>query len=169
MPIAEPEHLLDQAARLATPQGAGPPRQVDLRRAISAAYYAVFHTTLVAAADEFVGRTKRSSKLYALVYRSVDHRTLRDLCVEVKKPNLPARYARYVPASGFGRNIPAFAAAFVELQEKRHSADYDPLLRIRMADALLAIKTARTAVKRFAKAGARRRKTFLTMLLFPPR
>jgi hypothetical protein len=53
--ILNPEHLLEQAERLIEPPPAGPPRQVDIRRAISSAYYAVFHATLAAAARRFGG------------------------------------------------------------------------------------------------------------------
>jgi hypothetical protein len=123
------EHLFEQAEKLIAAPPAGPPRQADLRRAISAAYYAVFHATLTQAADLFVGRTKRSESRYGLVYRSIGHKQLRELCEIVRKPKLSARYVPHAPASGFGPNIPAFAA-FIELQEKRHSADYDPLFRV---------------------------------------
>lgn len=132
MAILNPEHLFEQADKLISPPPAGPPRQVDLRRAISSAYYGVFHATLTAAADEFVGVTKRSTTQYSLVYRSVDHRSLRELCSEIKKPTLPAKYTPYEPRNGFGPNIKAFAAAVVEMQEKRHAADYDPLIRVRV-------------------------------------
>lgn len=169
MPILNPDHLFDQAEKLLAPPPAGPPRQVDLRRAISAAYYGVFHFVLTAAADEFVGVTKRATVRYALVYRSVDHRGLRDLCNEMKKSQLSAKYDRTAPASGFGANIQAFASAFIELQEKRHAADYDPSIRVKTSDALLALSTARSAVRRFTGANATRRKAFLSLVLFAPR
>src|SRR5262249_25719796 len=54
--ILDPEHLFDQADRLVAPPPAGPPRQADVRRAISAAYYAVFHGTLAAVADHLRAR-----------------------------------------------------------------------------------------------------------------
>jgi hypothetical protein len=38
-----------------------------------------------------------------------------------------------------------FAAAVVELQDKRHATNYDPLIHIRRADAELIIRTARSA------------------------
>lgn len=168
MPALNPDHLFEQADKLMSPKG-GAPRQADLRRAISNAYYGVFHATLAAAADEVVGVTNRDSQRYALVYRSVDHRPLRDLCTEVKKPSLPVRFARYEPKNGFGPNVKAFAAAVLELQEKRHAADYDPLIRVKLSDAILAVTTARTALKRFRRASPLRRKSFLTLLLFSPR
>jgi hypothetical protein len=165
----DPEHLLEQAEQLATAPPAGPPRQVDLRRAISAAYYAVFHFILTAAANQVVGVTKRTTAEYGRVYRSIDHRAIRDLCDDLKKPTPPAKYNAHMPATGFGPNIAAFAAAFVDLQEKRHGADYDPLIRVKLSDSQLAIKTAKAAIERFKRASATRRKTFLSLLLFPPR
>lgn len=76
MPAPNPEHLLDQADHLIAPPAIGAPRHTDLRRAISNAYYAVFHTVLAQAADTFVGKTNRKSELYALLYRSIDHGAL---------------------------------------------------------------------------------------------
>jgi len=50
---------------MAAPRG-GAPRQADLRRAISSAYYAVFHAIMAEAADDFVGSTHRHTPRYAL-------------------------------------------------------------------------------------------------------
>jgi hypothetical protein len=167
--ILNPEHLFEQAEKLIIPPPAGPPRQVDIRRAISAAYYGVFHATLAAAADQFIGKTKRTDSQYGLDYRSVDHKWFRDLCDDLRKQTPPMRYNRHLPNNGFGENIVAFAAAVVELQEKRMVADYDPMIRVKTSDALLAIKTARAAVRRFSRASSARRNAFLGLLLFPPR
>jgi hypothetical protein len=57
---------------LSAPPPAGPRRQVDIRRAISVAYYGLFHFTLTAADDEVVGSSQRATTRYALVYRSLD-------------------------------------------------------------------------------------------------
>ena len=124
---------------------------------------------LTAAADEYVGVTKKNSKRYTLVYRSINHGALRALCVEASKQTLTAKYQNFAPVNGFGENIQAFASAFVELQEKRNSADYDPSSRVKTSDASVAIATARDAVRRFEKASAARRKAFLDLLLFSPR
>jgi uncharacterized protein (UPF0332 family) len=166
--ILNPEHLFEQAEKLITPQ-AGRPRQVGIRRSISAAYYAIFHATITAAADKFVGVSNRGNSRYGLVYRSVSHVWLRDLCKEVQKQTLPNKFRSFVPNTGFGRNIVAFAEMAVELQEKRHSADYDVMIRINRSDAVVAIATARAALKRFQKANKTRRVAFLSLLLFPPR
>ena len=127
MAVLNPDHLLEQADGLIVPPGGGAPRQADLRRAISNAYYAVFHAVVTQAADELVGKTNRTTPRYALVYRSIDHSSLRKVCENVDKKTLPQKYSKYSPKGGFGPDLTALANAVVDLQEKRHSADYDPL------------------------------------------
>lgn len=169
MAALNPDHLLDQAGRLLATPRPGPPRQADLRRAISNAYYGLFHFTLTAVADEFVGVAQRRSARYALVYRSVDHRTLRDVSLEATKPRASSRYAPYMPEGGFDTNLVVFSTAAKELQETRHAADYDPLLGFSTSEAKAAIGTARRAIRRFGEADGEHRKLFLTLLLCPPR
>lgn len=166
--IPNSDHLLAQASRLASRE-AGAPRQVDLRRAISAAYYAVFHKVLTAAADEIVGVGRRSSALYELTYRSIDHGRLRKLCEDAQKMRLPPKIARYVTSGQFSSEMQTFAAGLVELHQHRHSADYDPTVRVTMSDAKLAIETARSGITRFNRASADERRAFLFLLLFEPR
>lgn len=168
MALINPEHLFEQADGLVATQ-AGRPRQADVRRAISAAYYGVFHAIITQGVNLFVGATNQNSKNYGLAYRSVDHAWLRELCREVQKPTLPNRYRLYEPNNGFGPNIQAFAIALVDLQEKRHVADYDITATMRQSDAVLAVKTARAALRRFSKASKTRRNLFLGLLLFRPR
>jgi hypothetical protein len=169
MPVLSPDHLFDQADRLAAPPASGRPRQVDLRRAISSAYYGVFHFALAALADEFVGVSQRTSSRYGLVYRSLDHRTLKDLCGDIAKQTPPHQYTPYLPPDGFGADIQAFARTTIELQVKRHRADYNPEPLYRSSEATLAIGSARSAVQHFGRASQERKKAFLTLLLCPPR
>ena len=168
MPVLSPDHLLEQADRLLATHG-GARRQADLRRAISNAYYAVFHAILTEAADDFVGRSQRRTARYALVYRSVDHRSLRALCEIIRKQKLPPKYTKYQPTGGFGSDLIAVAAAVADLQEKRLLADYDPLFRTAASEAVSAIDTGRAAIGRFRKASRTRRTAFLSLLVFPPR
>lgn len=105
MAVINPDHLLDQARVLARVPAAGAPRQADLRRAISSCYYAVFHHTLTAAADMFVGNTNRSSPEYALAYRAIGHKALRDLCVDLQKVAVPERYSGSRSCSGLWRGL----------------------------------------------------------------
>jgi hypothetical protein len=166
--IFDPEHLLDQADRLAMPI-AGVVRQADLRRAISATYYALFHATLIAAADMIVGNENRTSNRYALVYRSVEHVTLKEISENITKTTVPDKYKRYIPRAGFSSDVIDFADALILFQNRRHQADYDPLFRARRSDVQLAVKTARAALANFSKAALDQREAFLTLLLFKAR
>jgi hypothetical protein len=168
MSVPDPEHLLDQAARLIA-STSGTARQVDLRRAISGGYYALFHAVATEAADDFVGRTHRQTPRYRLLYRSVEHRSLVRLCGDIGKTKLPEKYAGYEPSGGFGPDLQAFADAFVDLQEKRHLADYDPLFHVNKSEALLAVETSRLALVRFRNANRSLRKAFLSLAVFSPR
>jgi hypothetical protein len=117
-------------------------RQTDLRRAISAAYYGLFHFTLTAAADMILGSSDRGSARYALVYRTVDHSRLRALCTQLQgthPKNLP-----FEPLGGFG-SVADFARIAGNLQELRNLADYDPSQDITPDDARVAVSDARQA------------------------
>jgi hypothetical protein len=168
MPPPNPDHRLDQADQLLS-SSAGAPRKTDLRRAISNAYYAVFHTILQKAADTYAGASNRQSELYALVYRSIDHRSISDICSEVIKQNLKPKYAKYVPPGGFGPNIHSFATAFPDLQQKRHLADYDPLYDVRTSDVVAVVALARAAISNMESANTLKRKSFIALILFPVR
>jgi len=167
--ILDPDDLIRQAAKLIRPPPKGPPLQVDLRRAISAAYYSVFHATLIAAADELVGRKYRVSPHYALVYRSIDHRAFKTFCELARRSPLPLKYQAYGPQGGFHADIQGFASAAAALQDSRHEADYDPRRRFRTSDAALALNTARAALTHWEAAPNQQRRSFLMLLLFPPR
>jgi len=124
---------------------------------------------MTSAADQFVGSTKRTTAQYGLVYRSIDHVSLRSLCQELKNSKSTSRTARFAPEGGFGPDIQGFAKIVLELLLKRNAADYDPLSRYRLSDALLAIGAARDALSRFKATDGAEREAFLTLLVFKPR
>jgi hypothetical protein len=165
MAILNPEHLLEQAERLAAPPPAGAPRQVDLRRAVSSGYYALFHFLLAAAADEFIGANARSTPRYALLYRNIEHASLRHICAEVQKSTPRPKLRAYFPEGGFHRNIRGFGRIAVELQTKRHDADYDPLARFTTLDVRVIVGEARAAITAFKSAPGNERLMFLTLLV----
>lgn len=167
-----PDHLLEQAARLLERRsGASLIRQADRRRAISSAYYAVFHLATGALADELVGTTSaaRKSPRYALVCRSVDHNRLRKLCEQVAAGTPDGNLVACFPSGGIGADLQKFSTEVKQLQEKRNQADYDPSHWIRIEDAQTAIASARTAIESFRNATAARRKAFLILLAFKSR
>ncbi len=166
MAVIRPDHLLDQARELAKVPAAGAPRQADLRRAISCCYYAVFHMTATAVADLLVGNTKRTTAEYGLAYRAINHKALKDLTLELQKPNPTARFARHLPATGLGAEFIAYAAAVPDLQEKRHMADYDPMQKVSLLDTQLAISAAESAIVSFEAASAASKYAFAALLVF---
>src|SRR5215207_1010131 len=75
----EPRWLLRQAGELArTPRGAGQPRNADLRRAVSAAYYAVFHAITRYAVRHLLPSASRTDQLR--LARSFDHGSIAEIC-----------------------------------------------------------------------------------------
>jgi hypothetical protein len=167
--IPNPQHLLEQADRL---RGAGQfakPRQVDLRRAISSAYYAVFHHVLITCADEFVGRSLRGEPRYSLVYRHIEHRSIKRVCDEVSRQSLSSKYGRFMSSRRFDPRIREFANGFIRLHEMRHEADYDPEQYFSAVDAMFGIYLASHAIGSLSTASMEDRRLFLTLLVFPPR
>jgi hypothetical protein len=124
---------------------------------------------MAAAADQFVGATKRASGQYGLVYRSISHGAIRELCLDLQKQTLPRSLVRHAPPGGFGADLAAYSEVVVELQEKRLSADYDPLKRYRSSDAVTSVVTARNGLTRFKNATETEREAFLALLVFKPR
>jgi hypothetical protein len=169
MSTPDPDHLLDQAERLVASTGGGRARLIDLRRAVSNAYYALFHVAVTAAVDAVVGRTHRKTTRYGLAYRTVEHGALRRLCEDAAKSPLPSRYTKVVPGSGFGADLQFFAGMLVALQDQRHLADYDPLFGTTRSETLVLVHRSREALMRFRAAEKALRDAFLTLVIFPPR
>jgi uncharacterized protein (UPF0332 family) len=151
------DDLLALAERLAK---AGPrkPRQADLRRAVSTAYYALFHAVAKNGADCTVGSVKKSrpEKAWAQAYRALDHGLAKTACEAAR--NL-----------GFPQEIKDCADAFVELQKQRHNADYDPVLRLTRAEAREAAVKARDAVAKLRIASIKHRRAFAIQVLMKKR
>ena len=90
--------------------------QTELRRAVSCAYYAMFHTLAASNADALIGSTPADRQRWAWrqAYRAADHRPARN---KLTRASLGGRFP--VAVSRFGE-------AFEVAQRMRHAADYDP-------------------------------------------
>jgi len=151
------DDLLSLADRLAK-ASPNKPRQADLRRAISTAYYALFHALARNVADTMVGVVKknRSEKAWAHAYRGLDHGFAKSACEAVRNLNFP-------------QQIKDRADAFVELQLARHAADYDPLHRLTRAKAILFVQTAEDAVRKLRTARSKDRRALAVQVLVKKR
>ncbi len=135
------------------------PRQSDLKRAISTAYYAVFHMICRECADLLVGGTpsKRSPEAWKQAYRVLEHGFAKSQC---KNTTIMRR---------FPREIEDFAQTFVTLQEKRHSADYDPESRFTKSDARILITRAEQAIKSLRRVATKDRRAFAVWVVMKKR
>ena len=122
----------------------GAPRQADLRRAVSTAYYALFHAICAAAADRFIGKAA-SVQLRAVVLRSFSHREMVKVCQAIENGNPGSRYGRILPTP-LPADLCRVASAFVQLQKARHAADYDPVSKHLKAEAQAHIDSAENAL-----------------------
>lgn len=131
-----PDHLMELADQIIQ-IGAGYPRQATINRAISTAYYALFH----ALAGECVARTvgsPRSPRYWEIVtpvHRSIEHSAAKKVFDKLAKD----RSTR--------SDLKLLADIFVELQSARHAADYDPGCRYSRRRALDLIGRARLAIE----------------------
>jgi hypothetical protein len=161
------QDLLSHAEELLDSGRSGARSQVNRRRAISAAYYGLFHYLL---ADALVGKTKRAEPAYALVYRAFEHGKMRNRAEQATKPQ--SKIAKALPSFGiaaFSDHIRTGAAGFVDLQAERHKADYDPRYRPSLEVAQAQIDAARRAIENFTNAEKSEYQLFLLILLFEPR
>jgi hypothetical protein len=152
----QPEALLNAARKLAGRTGSGRPRQAELRRAISTAYYAVFHELAREAADALVGKANRRTipVAWSQVYRALNHGRVRSACRSEAFKN------------GFPDKIRSFGRGFVALQVKRHDADYNPLLpKLSLATVLDDIATAEQIITDFRLATPLDRRAFCVFVM----
>ncbi len=144
--------LIAQASRLAKATQ-HKPRQVDLKRAISATYYTMFHALAKECADTIAGGGSSGSQAaWAQVYRALEHGVARDGCKQARSKGLPPE-------------IVHFADTFVAMQEERHSADYDPLSLYSRGAAMAFIVDAAQAIADFGRAARADRRAFVALVL----
>jgi hypothetical protein len=116
-----PEDLLEQAYHLARREPRRP-KQASLRRAISTAYYALFHLLI----SEAIMNWKRPHERYAFA-RMFEHAYMRAACAN--KRDALNSYFKSSPSTGaeltISQNLHRVADTFVEMHQQREEADYD--------------------------------------------
>lgn len=124
-----PGDLFGHATRLV----AGLPDEADVRRAVSALYYAVFDTFIGSAAALQPG----SPLVQDATRRSIQHRDVRRVCesLTARPASRPLGFQRLLVEPVDPRLVGA-AEVFVELQEARLKADYDLNANVSILDAI---------------------------------
>jgi hypothetical protein len=129
--MAYHDDLLAQALQLIH---VTPPSQLTLRRAVSAAYYAVFHYLIAEATSNW-----NNVPLRAALARAYDHGTMKASSSRILDP-------KKFPYSGQDptvvTNLRFVAQTFSQLQEDRHFADYNLTEDLSPAEALTQVKSA---------------------------
>ena len=151
--------LIAAALDLVEAGSRGRPRQANLRRAISTAYYAMFHCLAVCCADMLVGGVgaERSEPAWRQVYRALEHGAARQRC------------NRTAIIQKFPVEVRDFAEKFAIMQQKRHRADYDPEADYEKDDVLKDITDAAEAIAKFQRVPVKDRRAFAVYLLLPLR
>ncbi len=145
------DDLLTQARRLARLDPTRP-RQANLRRAVSAAYYAVFHFLVEQACRALMGSQADRGAFRHTLARAFTHANVRDACQSFAGGTLKAGAAKGLPSSfTIATAVRRIARTACELQDYRHAADDDLTERFLRADVLSLIRQARTAIRLFRK------------------
>ena len=140
------------------------PRQTDLRRAISTAYYAMFHALAKNNANNFISHENRDGKAdraWQQTYRALEHSNAFKAC---------KRCYNEEEKLGFPKPIIDFARQFVTLQTERHRADYDPTVKYKKQEVINYVESAKTAILVFTKSKSKKHKqAFAALVLFKQR
>jgi hypothetical protein len=137
--------LIEQAQHLAKREP-NRPRQASLRRAVSTAYYALFHMLINEVALKFVPNSPVWLRDQA--QRAFTHGEMRNACEQFSKS--PKTYSHLL-VPPLEAELQSIAAAFVELQQRRHAADYDLSQTFDRSTVLRAIELAKGAMSDWNK------------------
>jgi len=118
-----PEWLLRLANQLLG-QGPGQPRNADLRRAVSTAYYALFHRITVDTAQHLPGGTDEEPRRAA---RYVTHTSVHQVCGWISGETPPRHLTALVDRLRSSHDVAYVAASYSKLHDEREAADYDHL------------------------------------------
>ena len=155
LPVS-PARLIEVATQLTLTSADAPEHQERLRRAVSTAYYAMFHSLANSNANILVGDAPSDNNTAAWnrTYRALDHGTAR------------SRFRNTEHMASFPREVREFADTFIDLQSERHTADYNPSPTFTVSGALRTIDQARQAILRFAGTSLEIRRNLATYILF---
>ena len=134
----------------------GRPRQAELRRAVSAAYYALFHALALVCSNRLAGsvRANRSEMAWRQTYRALEHVHARNQCNEQSAMRQ------------FPQEVRNFGRTFVYMQGQRQQADYAPDATFSRDRVVQLIDETEDAVNAFENApGADRRAFAIHVLL----
>ena len=152
-----PARLMEIATLLTLSSRDTPEHQENLRRAVSTAYYAMFHTLANSNADTLIGTPPGNTDDAAAwnrTYRALDHGAARN------------RFRHAGQMALFPNEVREFGDVFIDLQRERNTADYNPDRTFTVSSTLRAIDHARQAIIRFSGVSPGTRRNLATYILF---
>lgn len=148
------------------------PSSVARRRAVSTAYYALFHGLIAEAVGRTIGEGPDRYEDRYTVSRWYPHGEMRTVSQWVIRLARGESVPNGIPVllGNPAADLVELTRAFIQLQEARHEADYDHTANLAEADAHAAISTAREALVRLPRLAADRTyANYLVLLLGGPR
>lgn len=161
--------LLDHARRLLSPTG-HTATQADLRRSVSACYYAVFHLLVWEAADR-IGQAMNQALRFRMT-RAFQPREMRRVCKQFGKITTSAvpKPLEGLVVAPLHPDLAFIAATFIELHDARHFADYDFELAVTYSYAAGVLRDTQSCLAAWASIQSLpETTTFLTPLLLADR
>jgi uncharacterized protein (UPF0332 family) len=136
--LAQARHLCQKEPRR--------PKQASLRRAVSTAYYGLFHGLVSAAVASFLSHRHRA--LRPALMRVFEHRKMAEACQRLLRLKAqPAAMAPLLGGAALPQDLERAAETLVELQQARHEADYDLVRRFARTEAQALVDLADAAVR----------------------
>ena len=152
------QHLINAGHDLLNPHWTGTqPTDEHIRRAISNAYYALFHALAASNAETLVGTPYGTvtTAAWSRVYRGLDHGLARR---ELQRHR-----------HEFSAECQKFVDTFGDLQNLRHSADYDHNAVFTAQEGSVALAEAEAAINDYIQADRNERTYIATVTLIRPR
>ena len=125
MPQISPNDLVLQANQLAGRGKSAPPSSADLRRAVSNAYYALYHC-ITRQVTLYILPQASSTTRYEFV-RHFKHEGIRQVCTWLTQPpgQIPKHATDCAAVMRACPDLVVIANTFTDLQQARHDADYN--------------------------------------------
>ena len=160
----DPDKWLAHAHELAEhQQGAGRPKSTLLRRAVSTAYYGLFHALNIAVASDLLpdGTSEQRRELV----RTFGHQELKACCAWIAGRQTTAPQSVKLLVDQLRTSpLAAISDAFCDLQEARHRADYDHAAAISKPTAVAFVEDADRAMRDLANVAPNDRQAFAVLV-----
>lgn len=146
-PVDYSKQLLLQARVLAEDEADDDRRQANLRRSVSATYYAVFHFLVGEACRFLIGGGGEAAEASVPLGRTFSHTDLRKASELFQKARMDYAGGAMIPK---GKDMPEglgeMITVFIELQRRRETADYDLSESFEKADVRNSVEGAVAAI-----------------------